>query len=61
MDENEFEIEGVTYISVDCPPVKPCQRCDLFINERCENSSDFHCFADFRNDNAHKIFKEKQQ
>ena len=61
MDENEFEIAGVRYMAVDCPPVRPCDRCDLFIDGKCMNSTEFNCFSDFRNDNRNVIFVEKQQ
>ncbi len=59
MCENEFEFAGAIYVAVDSPPAKPCERCDLFIDGKCMNSTEFNCFADFRIDGRNVIFKEK--
>lgn len=64
MDENEFEVDGIIYVAVDAPPVKPCNKCSFFINDRCTGmlmNAAPDCFGDFRDDGRDVIFVEKQQ
>ena len=56
MDENEFELSGVSYVAV---AGYDCKICKMMNAEACKSSPE--CFSEFRADRRNVIFVEKQQ
>lgn len=56
MNENEFELNGISYVAVDG---HDCRLCKMMTAEMCKSSPE--CISDFRFDVRNVIFVEKQQ